>query len=301
MIEQFIEKNISYERDMLICDAIAYLEDYVEQGYTLTVRQLYYRFVADDKIENSQRSYNRLQDAIADGRLLGKIDWCHITDRTRSLRKYTMHKHTWDLLETLPRIFDVDHWENQPVRMEVWVEKDALIEIVGEACHPYQVPYFSCRGYTSLTAMYDGAKRIESHWRYGSGQRTIILHLGDHDPSGIDMTYNIHERLDQLSGRSCEVEVRRIALTMAQIEEFEPPPNPAKESDSRYKKYVQAYGTKSWELDALEPRVIETLIASHVNDEIDSAPWIESHDRTTDGECRLRDIAAQDKKRGEDK
>ncbi len=88
-----------------------------------------------------------------------------------------------------------------------------------------------------------------------------MLHLGDHDPSGMDMTRDNRDRLDILKA---VVEVKRLALNMDQVEEYGPPPNPAKVTDSRFAAYVTEYGDESWELDALEPRVISELIEEHV-------------------------------------
>jgi hypothetical protein len=98
-----------------------------------------------------------------------------------------------------------------------------------------------------------------------------VIHLGDHDPSGIDMTRDNTDRLAMFARE--EVEVRRIALNMAQIIEYEPPPNPAKETDSRAEGYIAKYGAKSWELDALDPKVIDTLIENEIRDFIDEDRW----------------------------
>ena len=61
-----------------------------------------------------------------------------------------------------------------------------------------------------------------------------------------------------------DVEVKRVALTMEQIDTYNPPPNPAKLTDSRCGKYIEEFGDESWELDALEPKVITDLIKEQV-------------------------------------
>lgn len=91
---------------------------------------------------------------------------------------------------------------------------------------------------------------------------TVLLHLGDHDPSGIDMTRDIQDRLNMFGS---QVNVKRIALNMKQVEEYQPPPNPAKTTDSRYESYRDEYGDDSWELDALDPRIITTLITDQIS------------------------------------
>jgi len=110
---------------------------------------------------------------------------------------------------------------------------------------------------------------------YKNKQKVIVLHLGDHDPSGIDMTRDIEDRLDLFSGYA-DIEVRRIALTMEQIEKQQPPPNPAKVTDSRYAGYAAEYGDESWELDALEPQFISDLIRDEIEGERDPALWAEA-------------------------
>lgn len=152
----------------------------------------------------------------------------------------------------------LNKWDGQPNYVEVWVEKDALVDIVGQACRPLDTPYFSCRGYTSQSEMWSAAQRfISQDYR----DNRVIIHLGDHDPSGIDMTRDIQERLKLFEA---DVIVKRVALTMNQIQTYNPPPNPAKLSDSRCGKYIDQYGDESWELDALEPKVITDLITDEV-------------------------------------
>jgi len=85
-----------------------------------------------------------------------------------------------------------------------------------------------------------------------------ILYLGDHDPSGIDMTRDVLERLEMFS--ECSIQVHRLALNMDQIDELNPPENPAKLTDSRASDYVKKYGESSWELDAIEPRRLAKIV-----------------------------------------
>ena len=62
------------------------INEYQEQGFTLTLRQLYYQFVARGLLANEQRHYDNLGKLISKGRLQGLIDWNAIEDRTRFLR-----------------------------------------------------------------------------------------------------------------------------------------------------------------------------------------------------------------------
>lgn len=234
------------------------IEEYDAQGYELTLRQVYYQLVARGYIPNNERSYKNLGNLINDGRLAGLIDWHSIVDRTRNVRSNPHWETPQEVIETAKYLYHLDRWATQPNYVEVWVEKDALIGIVNQACKPLDVPHFSCRGYTSQSEMWAAAQRfIKQRHR----ESCTIIHLGDHDPSGIDMTRDIQERLEMFGAT---VDVKRVALTMGQIETYNPPPNPTKITDARAKGYISRYGHECWELDALEPKLITSLIRNEV-------------------------------------
>ncbi|WP_299053591.1 hypothetical protein [uncultured Eubacterium sp.] len=234
------------------------INEYKAQGYELTLRQAYYQLVARGYIPNNERSYKNIGNLINDGRLAGLIDWTAITDRTRNLRGNSHWSNPSDVIASAKYSYLLNKWKGQPNYVEVWVEKDALVDIVGQACRPLDTPYFSCRGYTSQSEMWSAAQRFI---RQGDRENRIIIHLGDHDPSGIDMTRDIQERLTMFGAN---VHVKRVALTMEQIETYNPPPNPAKMTDSRCWKYIENFGYESWELDALEPKMLTNLITEQV-------------------------------------
>lgn len=253
------------------------IEEYRAQGFDLTLRQLYYQFVARDIIPNKQSEYKRLGDIINNGRLAGLIDWAAITDRTRHLRKHSFWTSPRNIIDSAAYSYRLDKWANQETRVEAWIEKDALVGVISEVCDELEVPYFSCRGYVSQSEMWAAAQRIRRAY-LNQGQETIVLHLGDHDPSGIDMTRDITDRIQMFlsaEGMGHIFEIKRLALNMVQVEEFNPPPNPAKTTDSRYAAYIEKYGYESWELDALEPRTMAELIQDNVHAYRDADKWEE--------------------------
>ena len=249
------------------------IEDYASQGYDLTLRQVYYQLVARGHIPNTERSYKNTGHLISNGRLAGLIDWNSITDRTRYLRCNDHWDCPEDVIRSAMYSYKLDKREGQDTYIEVWIEKDALINIVSNVCRMLDVPHFSCRGYTSQSEMHTAAQRFK---RQDSCSRKVLIHLGDHDPSGIDMTRDIDQRLYMFGA---DVEVKRIALTMAQVAEYCPPPNPTKTTDARSDSYISKYGNESWELDALEPQVIEQLITNEVNQ-------LTNHKLTQEIECQ---------------
>jgi hypothetical protein len=124
------------------------------------------------------------------------------------------------------------------------------------------------------------------------GQRPIIFHMGDHDPSGLDMTRDNRERLEIFAG--VPVTVVRLALNMDQIEELQPPPNPAKLSDSRAEAYIAEHGDSSWEIDALEPTYIRRLIQENVDRLRNEELWSAALTREVAGKEWLRTIQRGD-------
>lgn len=259
----------------VIFKANAILDEYAGQGFDLTLRQLYYQFVARGLLPNNDRSYKRLGSIVNDARLAGFIDWSRITDRTRFVREQTFWSSPAQIIRATASSFQLDKWATQENYVEVWVEKDALVGVIERACHRLEAAYLSCRGYVSQSEMWAASQRLGD--RIANGQRVTILHLGDHDPSGIDMSRDIEQRIrDFLWGDGRDdmaFDLRRIALNADQVEQYDPPPNPAKLTDARARSYIDRFGYESWELDALEPTVISDLITEHVMDLRDEEAW----------------------------
>jgi hypothetical protein len=268
MKEQFIQKKFRANTLELIGKCNSILESYETQGFDMTLRQLYYQLVQANEIPNNQREYDRLGDIVNNARLAGLIDWSCIVDRTRSLKSLATWSNPSEIVSAVAEQYRVDKWEGQQFRPEVWIEKEALAGVFERVCNEMEVPLFSCRGYTSVTAMYATARRFRDYREHD--QTPYILHFGDHDPSGIDMTRDITFRLSVFRDNS---KVERMALNIDQIEEHTPPPNFCKLTDSRSAAYISNYGRESWELDALQPDVLAGLVRREIESLIDDAPW----------------------------
>jgi hypothetical protein len=287
----YASKNFTSSSLEAIEQANTIIAEYAAQGFDLTLRQLYYQHVARGLIPNTLQSYKRLGSIINDARLAGLIDWDSIVDRTRSLRSLAHWDDPAGIVDACASQFRVDKWEGQEFRPEVWIEKDALVGVIEDVCNRLDVPYFSCRGYTSQSEMWTAARRL---MRYaGDDQTPFIIHLGDHDPSGIDMTRDITDRVMMFMEHHDydPANVRRLALNMDQVDQYDPPPNPAKITDSRARNYMATYGHESWELDALEPSVMATLIEDAITEVREETLWEEKVAEELRGRERLQLIA----------
>lgn len=300
-LTRYENKKISKERMAVIEQANAICNQYAAQGLVLTLRQLYYQFVARDLIPNRQSEYSRLGDICKDARMGGYMDWDHLIDRTRNLASWKTYPGPQEALAEVAKKYHRDMWKPQHQRIEVWIEKDAAIGVVEGVCSANSVPYFSCRGYTSVSEMHTAAQRIRFHIE--DGEQVTILHVGDHDPSGLDMSRDIEDRLRMFisrdwaglhmgpglhtrgdirysmlshmeekgnpktgDGRLLPWQVKRVALNIDQIRQYAPPPNPAKQTDARFQSYVQETGLdESWELDALDPTILQGIIQNEVD------------------------------------
>lgn len=267
MKQKFIDRKFSKTNMKKIEQVSEIVEEYQKQYLSLTLRQLYYQMVSRGYIPNKQTEYQKLSDLVSNGRRAGLIDWSAIEDRTRGLVGYMHYDDPAAAIKEAAYGYRIDLLEDQPVYLECWVEKDALKDLVGIACTKYNVRYFSCRGFTSDTEIYKAGRRMR--WEIEQGKDVVILHLGDHDPSGIDMSRDILERIELFGEIPNKIDFRRIALNMDQIQKYNPPPNPAKETDTRFKTYQKLYGDTSWELDALEPSIFMDLIKNQIEGVID--------------------------------
>lgn len=256
MREQFINK--SFRKDSLerLEQATTIIAEYQRQGYRLTVRQLYYRFVAKYNLPNTLKSYKNFAALLSDARMAGLIDWNAIEDRTRQAQTPFYFRNLKHRVESAIANYALDRWVGQDYYVELWVEKQALEGVLLQVAQLYQITLSVNRGYSSVSAMYAASKRFLE--AADENKETVLLYLGDHDPSGEDMVRDIASRLETFGCQ--DLAVKKVALTMDQVEEYALPPNPAKSTDSRFENYAEKYGNESWELDALEPKTLRELI-----------------------------------------
>lgn len=257
---KYAEHRLSASAMFIIEYANKVIQSYQASGLTLSLRQLYYQFVAENAFTDTYVQSGGKWVKDPDGR---------------------------DVLLEVADCFAYWKWEDQPHYVEVWVEKDALLEVVAQTANRHDVAYFSCRGYTSVTELHAAALRLRHELQHG--KFVHILHIGDHDPSGLDMTRNITERL-QDTFQIRDAKIHRIALNRNQIDKYNPPPNPAKLSDSRSSKYVERHGEYSWEVDALRPDVLSRIIDANIDHWKDKALWAKAEAKETRARNLLKGI-----------
>ena len=244
---------------VVVEQANAIIDEYQADNLRLTLRQLFYQFVARTLLSNTFQNYKRLGSIITNARDGGLIDWDALEDRVREVITHSAWDSPADIVKSATDSYREDLWATQPYRPEVWIEKAALLGVIEAVCSELRVPYFANIGNASQTLLYEAGARFRRF--LDRGLDPVVFHLGDHDPNGIDMTRDITERLKRYA--RAPIDVRRIALNLDQVREHNPPPNFAKETDSRFAAYVRSFGTREcWELDALPPTSSSTWCAT---------------------------------------
>lgn len=286
MKQAFKDINFSPKSNALIVQCNKIIRDYQAQGLRLTLRQLYYRLVAANVIPNVDRSYKNLGSLLNDARLAGMVDWAAIEDRHRTLEIPAEWNSLSDLVDSACRSFRLPRWEGQTNYVELWVEKDALAGVLEPLANEAHAPLQVNRGYSSVTFLYNAAQRLRREAR--EHDNLVILYIGDHDPSGEDMVRDIRDRLALFGA---DVDVRKIALTTKQVEEYEPPENPVKLTDSRSPAYRERFGDSSWEADALPPETLAQIVRDSFASLVDQDLMDAVIERENEGKEVLRKAA----------
>lgn len=229
----------------------------LEEYNPMTLRQVFYRLVAGQVLENTLRRYKALGVALVKARQEGIIPWHWIEDRLRRPRHVSMWEDLGDFAEVAATAYRRDVWATQPEYLEVWLEKDALSGVFEQVLQCYGVTLNVGRGYDSWSSIHEAAQRLDS---------AIVFHFGDFDPSGVDMVRSLEERLRFFG---CYPEIVKVALTLEDIERYDLPPAMAKRTDSRTPAFIAKYGDVSVELDALPPAVLGERVETAVCERLD--------------------------------
>ena len=276
------------------------LAAYQRQNITMTLRQLYYQLVARDMIPNVVSMYKKLSELLTDARYAGFLDWDHLTDLTRSSERASQWGSVADIMDTAASSYRRPRWEGQPYHVELLTEKEALFSVLDPIAREWHIFLTVNRGFGSASLAYQMAWRLQEEIQ--QEKQAVILYIGDHDPSGLAMVGDMRSRLSEfLKFRHVPLSAftfRALALTTEQVRQYNPPENPAKETDSRFKAYQKAFGDVSWEVDALQPETMRGIIDKAILEYVDLSEFERVKEREAAEKQELRTIAARYRKEG---
>jgi hypothetical protein len=226
-----------------------------------TVRQIFYQLVGLGVIDKTEKEYKgtvvRLLTAM---RKSGEIPYHWIADNSRWMRKPDSHDDLRAALEDSIEFYRRNLWRDSEDYVEIWLEKEALSGVLYEVTSSWDVPLMVTRGYPSLSFMHEAAATIAE-----IDKPTYLYYFGDNDPSGIDIPRHVEASIRELAP-DAEVTFECVAVTPAQIERWDLPTRPTKQTDSRAKKF----SGDSVEVDAIEPSLLRQIAENCITYHIDS-------------------------------
>jgi hypothetical protein len=216
---------------VLLDQVDAVLDEYAAH-LPLTVRQIFYRLVGNHGYDKTELAYDRLGELLNRARRARLVDFGAIRDDGVTAKiplAFTSREAFIATAKRLAANYKMDRQAGQAQYIELWVEAAGMVPMLAEVVGDYGVPTYSCGGFDSLTAKHDAAERIA-----GRDVPTLVLHVGDHDPSGLAMFNAVAEDVEAMAAEEYgEVSFERVAVTVEQIRRLNLPTAPAKAHDKR--------------------------------------------------------------------
>lgn len=212
----------------------------------MTVRQIFYRLVAAGYPKHEE-TYNKVQRTLLDMRERGTLPYGLIADNTRSFYLPDTYGSLERMLVEQQRLYRRDFWQDQPIHLEIWLEKEALRNVFLSITDHYQVPLYVTKGLSSVSFVYAASEEIKR-----IGKPTIIYFFSDYDPSGIVMNRAIEKRMREFN---VNAEFIRGGLTLEQIEGYAIATRETKKST-----HSKGFVGESAEMDALHPNILKSIV-----------------------------------------
>jgi len=235
-----------------------------------SIRAVCYRLFVDGLIPSmSKNNTNKVSTQLVWAREQGLLPWDWVVDETREAERISMWNSPTDIFEAAARQYRRDYWTTQPHRVEVWSEKGTIRGTLAPVLNEFGITFRVMHGYGSATALYGIAQES-----IADDKPLTIFYTGDWDPSGMNMSeVDIPARMERYQGKAT---IRRVALEESDVGPHSDLPSfeaEDKVTDSRYRWFVQNYGTRCWELDALSPVVLRDRVRNHILSLLDLDAW----------------------------
>lgn len=245
-------------------DVIQEYRDYLP----LTVRQIFYRLVGAYDYPKTEQAYERLAEKLVRARRAGLLAFDVIRDDgvvTFSTEYFADTDAFWDATGRRIRDYRRDRQAGQAVYVELWAEAAGMLEQLARVADRYSVPVYSAGGFSSLTANRRIADRALER-----NTPTVLLHVGDHDPSGASIFASMAEdaaafvQADRVILPQ-RIDAERIALTEDQITDLDLPTTPPKSSDSR----TRRWRGDTCQVEALAPDQLASIVEGAIQRRLD--------------------------------
>lgn len=255
----------------------------------MTVRQVFYALEVQGVVEKTEGGYRQVQTQVLRMRRENLLPWSFITDGTRWQRKPSSFSDVDDFMAHMARTYRRDLWRGQGSRVEIWLEKDALADLVIDTTAAWDVALMVSRGQSSATFLYTAGQAAAAAWDR-DGAETFIYALYDRDAGGRRAARTIQRELPQ-HAPGVPIHFELLGVTDEHVIEWDLPTRPAKRSDPEAAKF----DGPAVELDAIPPDRLAALVETAILRHIDQRAWrleqaAEREER--DGLRRLAGVAA---------
>ena len=226
----------------------------VERLRPMTVRQVFYQATVKGLVEKTEKGYIKVEQDLVKMRKEERLPYDWLVDNTRREIMPVTYDGIEHAMRDLADGYRKELWAEAECRVEIWIEKDALAGVIEEITRRYGVPLMVARGYSSLSFLHRTSENGNA-----LGLPTYIYHFGDHDPSGVNAAEKIEEWRQAMTDATMHFE--RVAVTQKQIEDWNLPSRPNKQTDTRTRGFEERFGTQeSVELDAIDPERLRGLV-----------------------------------------
>jgi hypothetical protein len=248
------------------------IREIAEGRQPITVRGIAYalfiRGMTDSMATRNTQMVSRL---VTQMREEGSLPWEWIVDNGRPVCATP----SWDdpeaFMDSVLSQYRKDYWSHQPYDVRLWSEKATVAGTLAPVRKRYGVPFQFLKGFNSATEAY---KAAQSNFHSSSRYESILLYIGDHDPSGLYMSeVDLPGRLERYGGQAV---IQRIALTSDDGPALDLPSFPVedKRTDPRFKWWEQnGFGPRCWELDAMDPNLLRLRVEQAILEYIDLIAW----------------------------
>jgi hypothetical protein len=248
----------------LLDEVHAVLGEY-RQHLPLTIRQIFYRLVGAYGYDKTERAYDRLGELLNRARRAGEVPFDAIRDDGIEMRLPTAWRDAAHLIDTMRSsvaAFRLDRQRGQPRRLVIAVEAAGMLPQIERIARPYGIAVQSSGGFDSLTAKYGMAGFL------GECAAAEVLHIGDHDPSGVHVFASLAEDVRAICrdlGHAVEIAFTRLAVTPEQITQLGLPTAPPKPTDRR------SFEGEAVQAEAIPPDVLATIVHEAIERRLDHA------------------------------
>lgn len=233
--------------------------DVLREDHPQSVRHVFYRMTdprLPEPVEKSDRGYRHVQERCVSLRRSGAVPYAWIADMSRRGYFVDTFSDASEFVRSMAGLYRSDLWTDSCYRCEVWAESRSIASVLLDDCQDLAVSLYPCGGFSSLSFVHEAAMLHNSlhDWR-----PLIVFYIGDYDPAGVLIDRSLERELRLHLNDDIELSFERLAINLDQVEEFDLPTKPRKESDTRSQQVAFTV-----EAEAMPAKILRSLLRENV-------------------------------------